>query len=192
MSSEMSSSLQLSRCCTRRLCGEEATYLWHAEPVSHILLELDPVLADGFNVAEEAQVDDQSLIDVAGHLAIPESVTVNLRVPGVRFTHGRVDLWVWVVEWERQWIVGVILLVLLDESRPAQAVRVVDDTIDDAALEQDLAECHCLLGHVAALLDCVISRIVRRLGVFLRMSRLGRFAQEADLREQEAVCPGQS
>ena len=145
---------------------KEATHLGHAEPVGHVFLVLDPVLADGFDVAEESQIDDQSLIDVAGHLAVTESIAVDLRMPRMRLAHGRVYLRVWVVEWEGKGIVRVIMLVLLDESRPAQAVGVVDDAVDDAALEQDLAERHCLLGHVAALFDGAVSRVISWNDVF--------------------------
>ena len=56
-------------------------------------------------------------------------------MPGVRFAQRGVDLGVWVVEWERQRVVWVVLLVLLDEGRPAEVVGVFENAVDDAALE---------------------------------------------------------
>lgn len=62
-------------------------------------------------------------------------------------THLRVR----VIEREGQWVIWVFSLVLFDFPRPAKMVWVVDDAVDKAAFEHNLAKSHCLLGEITAL-----------------------------------------
>ena len=89
------------------------SYLWHAEPVCPFLIEGNLVLRTGFSITEEAQIDDQSLVQVSWYLAVSECISVDLRVPGMSFRVRDIDLRVKVGEWERQRVIGVVLLVLL-------------------------------------------------------------------------------
>jgi hypothetical protein len=113
--------------------------------------ELDIVALLWFHVGEPAQVDDETLVNSRGDLAIAKGVAANLGVLGILFRQREIALRIRVVEWEGKWVIGVSLSVNLDILVPAKMVGILLDAVHKVSVEDDLTECHGLLSHVAAL-----------------------------------------
>lgn len=135
----------------------QRTHLWHPKPISHLCAEGDLVETVRVHVPEEAQVDDETLVDVGRHLAVAEGVAVDLRVPGVLLGEGSVDVGVQVVKGERQRVIRVVLLVLLHGISDRVVVSFVEfpwlvaDPLHILLLQDNLTECHGLLCQVSPL-----------------------------------------
>ena len=144
------------------------SYLWHTETVCPFLIEGDLILRTGLRVSEEAQVDDQSLIQISWDFAVAERISVDLRVPGVPFRVRDGDLRVKVGEWEWQRVIRVVLLVLLHgityhgRALGVKLLRVFRDVIHEALPECDLAECHSLFSKVFTLGTHEVSKLSYR------------------------------
>lgn len=108
-------------------------------------------------VSEEAQVDDEALVDAGWDLAIAKGIAVDLRVPGVLLCEWGVHIGVKVVEREGQNVVSMVAFVCLDSifndvaAFLVEMSWVISDPLHVLLFQDNLAERHVLLCQIFTL-----------------------------------------
>lgn len=87
--------------------GHLERWLRHAEAVSDIRLELDPIGLLGSHHAEPTEINDESAIYLFGHGAVVEGITVDLAVPRTALAHRDPNLWLGRAYWDGNRVVRV-------------------------------------------------------------------------------------